>query len=567
MRKIVVFLFLFFISFKFFGQEVILPEDFRQHNLTQFNASLWNATYALDWNKPKSISLWTRWQWQTVDTDPTSLFVNYTHDFTSKTAASIGFLQNNTGTFLNTGGVLNFAHSISIQENINLVVGTNVYLFQQEIADDRFNASVSDIAIDAENDFIAQFSPGIRLNIDDFNLALSLENTFDYNFSRTESISNSKVFVGVVSNDFPVTLFPSIDNNFVRPLVYLKTIPNADTQYGANVLFSTAKFWVQGGYNSFYGPSGGLGATLFNKLSIGGLVEFGASELLSNQDPTFELVASYHFGKSKEAKEILADEIEEVEEDPITEVEESQEINEEDIKTDEDERTQAIEAAEKEKIKKNKEAEKLKKEALKKEKNLAKQTNKLSKKELRKEKARAKQEAIRLKQEKEKQQIVAEQELERLKQEEQAEKLKNETLVKEKAKAKQDSIALQAQKEAELLKEKRRQDSIVAIEQTRKVDVLPGEKYEEVANTSIDGLAPGFYLIANVFGTKKYFDAFMKDMTNKGLNPGSFYRSKNKYNYVYLGKYNTIEEARKARNSNLNGSYTGKTWIFRVKGN
>jgi hypothetical protein len=90
-----------------------------------------------------------------------------------------------------------------------------------------------------------------------------------------------------------------------------------------------------------------------------------------------------------------------------------------------------------------------------------------------------------------------------------------------------------------------------------------GEKYEEVAGE--DGLTPGYYLIANVFGTKKYLDAFMANLTKKGLQPKSFFRSKNKYNYVYLERYETMNEARSARDSKLNGRYADKTWIYRVK--
>ena len=91
-----------------------------------------------------------------------------------------------------------------------------------------------------------------------------------------------------------------------------------------------------------------------------------------------------------------------------------------------------------------------------------------------------------------------------------------------------------------------------------------GEKYEEV--TTEDGLKPGFYLITNVFGTKTYFNAFMKKLTDQGLDPKSFYRTKNKYNYVYLKRYDTMEEARKARDSKYDGKYPDKTWIFRVIG-
>ena len=124
------------------------------------------------------------------------------------------------------------------------------------------------------------------------------------------------------------------------------------------------------------------------------------------------------------------------------------------------------------------------------------------------------------------------------------------------AKARQDSI--------NSIKEAARLDSLKTVEQEKEVAIQPGEKYEEVATE--DGLAPGFYLIANVFGTKKYFENFMKTLQTKGLEPKSFYRSLNGYNYVYLKRYNSINEARKARDSKFNGRYPDKLWIFRVKG-
>ena len=90
-----------------------------------------------------------------------------------------------------------------------------------------------------------------------------------------------------------------------------------------------------------------------------------------------------------------------------------------------------------------------------------------------------------------------------------------------------------------------------------------GEKYQEVSQE--EGLQPGFYLIANVFGTKRYYDIFMQRLQDRGLEPKSFYRSANKFNYVYLGRYNSIEEARKARDSQFGGRYKGELWIFRVR--
>ena len=125
-----------------------------------------------------------------------------------------------------------------------------------------------------------------------------------------------------------------------------------------------------------------------------------------------------------------------------------------------------------------------------------------------------------------------------------------------------DSIAAAELAEAEA---QRRKEELAKLAEKEEVKPEEGEKYQEAL--SEDGLRPGFYLVANVFGTKRYFDGFMKTLTEQGLEPKSFYRNVNKYNYVYLERYDTMTEARRARDSQFNGRYKGDTWIFRVVAN
>ena len=262
----------------------------------------------------------------------------------------------------------------------------------------------------------------------------------------------------------------------------MKSIPSEDTQVGINGLLSTSKFWVQGGYNSFYGVSGGLGATFAQQFSIGGLLEFGTDSSLNDEKSTIEIVASYHFGQSDNRRKVVGFDVE--------------------------------------------------------------RDDALAKVRLEAEEERKKREEEREKEEKEKQ-MLADQQL--TSREEQV----------------RDSIA-QADLAALRLKEQQRLDSISQVVEEN-VEIQANEKYEEVA--SGEGLEPGFYLIANVFGTKKYYENFMVLLKKRGLSPKSFYREVNKYRYVYLERYNTMNEARKARDSKFDGQYPHKTWIFRVRAN
>ena len=496
MRKISVCFLIIWTNFFLSGQELVLPEDFRQHGLTQFNANLLNATYAFDWNNPNSLALWTRWQWQTIDGDPTTIFANYTHKLNPSSAFAVGFLQHNTGTFLDTGANLGYVYVFQIDADVRLMAGLNLFAFQEKLADDRFvpDPQIMLPEFDASNSFILQFSPALRLQVNQFNLGLAFENAVGINVSDSErsNTGNFKIITGTLSNDIPISLFASGANEFVRPVLYVKSIPDGDTQFGINGLLSTAWFWAQGGYNNFYGVSGGLGVTIAKQFSLGGLLEFGTDTTLSDQDPTIELIAAYHLGKPDSRKKVVG-----------FDVEKDDALAEERMRLEEEER----------------------------------------------------KEQQRLEEEKRKEQ-------ERLDTEKAEQEEAKRQLVLEKQQREKDSLA-RIQREAQRLEEQRKQDSIAAL-QNAKVEVKPNERYQEVK--SEDGLTPGFYLIANVFGTKKYYEKFMQTLQNRGLKPKSFYRSVNKYNYVYLERYNTMDEARKARDSKFFGKYGDATWIFRVRG-
>ena len=107
------------------AQDAELPPDFRQHNLTEFNSSLLNPVFSLDRSEPRSLALWTRWQWQTIDGDPTTILFNYNHRFHANSAGGLGFFQHNTGLFLNTGALLNFAYNFELGGGAALAAGIN----------------------------------------------------------------------------------------------------------------------------------------------------------------------------------------------------------------------------------------------------------------------------------------------------------------------------------------------------------------------------------------------------------------------------------------------------------
>ncbi len=91
------------------------------------------------------------------------------------------------------------------------------------------------------------------------------------------------------------------------------------------------------------------------------------------------------------------------------------------------------------------------------------------------------------------------------------------------------------------------------------------ELYEEVPIE--DGLKSGYYLIAKVYKDKVNYNKFIRSLKSQGLQPKHFYRSFNKFYYVYLDRYDSLVDAKKARDNGFSGHYQDTTWIFRVLDN
>ncbi len=81
------------------------------------------------------------------------------------------------------------------------------------------------------------------------------------------------------------------------------------------------------------------------------------------------------------------------------------------------------------------------------------------------------------------------------------------------------------------------------------------------------GVKSGYYVIANVYKTKKYLVAFMETLKKKGLDPKQFYNKENGLHYVYLADFNYKTDAREAYVSHLDGKYNDEKWIMEVADN
>ena len=554
-----------------------LPLDLRQHNLTDSNSSIFNPALSVNYANTQSFGIWTRWQWQMIDGDPTTFFLNYTGKLNSSSSIGAGFYQHNTDLYLNTGGVLNYAYRFLLNDRMSLTFGLNLFGYQQEFSGNPFQGDpqIELPLFSTTNDFILQFAPGVQFTYDGLRIGLASENMFDYNMSEKEAhtANNEKIYLGTASYDIPVSLSMSDSTSVLRPMLYIKSIPGFDTQVGVSGFLSTNTFWAQAGYNSFYGIGLGGGARIMKRFSIGALVEFGTNSDLKGKDPTFELVTAYDFGTFDPRKKVVGFDVDEEEEEKeLEEIAKVEDAPEELTKAELLAMKQQAKEIDKAQRKRTKDSLAM----VKKESAIAAELRNEQKRRtdsINNAKKLEEESYARLERQRRMDSIaLADKERALALEKTQLDKIKLDSVNK----AKEAELLADAQRRALQRKTDSLKDAQIAAEiaakeketleqvaqQTKEDKPKAGEKYEEVVGE--DGLKPGYYLIANVFGTKRYFDAFMADLTKKGLQPKSFLRSKNNFNYVYLDRYDTMGEARKARDSKFDGKYQEKTWIYRV---
>lgn len=517
------------------SQQASLPPDLRQHNLLAVSPYIFNPVFSLEQTTRHEVALWSRWQWQTIDGNPTTVLADYSVNFGS-IAAGTGFFQNNIYHFQQTGWMFNLAYQIPINDRARIDLGANFFGYVQELSDNRLIIDEPILPFsDDTRDFIWRLNPAVQFSYDRFGASLVFENLPDYSFDARGAATpyGDKTYLMMGHYTFEVG---SGDGATLKPIVYFKKIPGFDSQVGVTALYNADRYWLQGGYNSFYGPSLGAGARLFQHVSLGGLVEFGEAKDPGASSTTFEVFASYRFGAMDRRQQVVGfeDAVEkEIREE--AEMAEAARLARENARRDSLQTELALEESRKrdsiDAVARN--AERVREQ----------QRNEAALLALAEARRRDSLAALQAREQQE-----------------------NEAALLAEADAKRRDSLAAATRAAELARAQRVEDSLARARVAaagEEVKPLAGEVYQEVS--AEEGLEPGFYLIANVFGTQRYRDAFLRELQAKGFEPGHFYRAANKFNYVYLGRYATISEARRARDSHFDGKYTGDLWIFRVR--
>ncbi|NAS11007.1 PorP/SprF family type IX secretion system membrane protein [Poritiphilus flavus] len=555
-----------------------LSYDVPSQNLLKFNRFLINPTFSTVREDKSYINLLHRNQSVSFDDNNQMYFLSYSGRINDRTGLGLSLYNQREGIVSNYGVLANYAYGIKLSDKSNFTFGANVSYYSSGFDESRANPIEVDPFLSGFQDSsLLTFQPGFNISYGPFDFGLFAENLFDYNLKTSESITDfkDKTFSGHLQYTYQFENGSGVfEQARLMPLARARKVGEDEFVLGGNIILDLPKIgWLQGGYDSFYGASAGLGFNLNRRLSLGYTMEKGLSNDLDNLGLTHEISFAYSFTPNLTEDRVMLED----NNDALVNNSEDEEITEESL-TDKDKEIQEL------------------------KKRLAENDAILAELMFRQDSLETiesnRQGDLERRFEMVMRMVRKETNGERPDIEERAQQLylngedKN-SLAYTPAPATKRDIEEPNTIKKTLIKK----DPVVITEPTEKQDQIaandvvertePIKKYPVVQNDRIqkkpikkatqqtgvksqkfrdlDGVADGYYVVANVYRGEHYLNKFVDDLYSQGINADYIDNPNNGMKYVYLERYDSWSEALQAYKSGVNGTYDGDLWIMNVQ--
>ncbi|MFK5972902.1 MAG: PorP/SprF family type IX secretion system membrane protein [Flavobacteriaceae bacterium] len=561
--------------------------DVPSQNLLKYNRFLINPTFSTVREDKSYINLLHRNQSVQFDDNNQNYFLSYSGRINDRTGLGLSIYSQREGTVSNFGVLANYAYGVKLSDKSNFTFGANISYYNSGF--DQNRASTVDpndpLLNGLQDSNLLSFQPGFNLSYGKFDFGVFAENIFDYNLKTSTSITafKDKTFSTHLQYTHQFENGSGMfEDGRLMPLARARKVGESDLVLGGSLILDLPKIgWLQGGYDSFYGASAGVGFNLNRRISLGYTMEKGLSNNFDNFGLTHEISFAYSFTPNltedrvmlednedesvdnKRTDEVLAtnDEIEELkrklaENDAIlAELMFRQDSLEAGRKNDFERRFELVMRMVRNEINGTNPSLERKAEAL----FLApsKQTNALAQNSTKDTNPKTEQDAIA-----------------RIATDSRPASEQNRITSKldERHKANPDAIAKTLTNNKPRATQNRStaktahtklavQDNTRATDKSRSKDQSPikSRKFK-----NLDGVADGYYVIANVYKGGHYMNKFIDDLSQKGFRADYIDNPETGLKYVYLERFDTWQEAVDAHNSDLNGTYSGNKWILNV---
>ncbi len=521
----------------------ILPYKVAPQNLLKFNRFLINPTFSTVRENNSYVNLLHRNQSVQFQDNDQTYFLSYSGRVGDRSGLGLSLYTQKIGPIQNIGVLANYAYGIKLSDKSNFTFGGNLAYYSTGL--NRNNIDVIDLndprLLGTEDSNILSFQPGFNISYGQFDFGMFAENLFDYNLKTSKTLTEfaDKTYSAHLQYTYPFKNGSGVlESARIMPLARVRM--NAqnpgildegqDLSLGGSLILDLPKLgWIQGGYDSFYGASAGAGFNLNKRLSLGYTMEKGFGTDFNNLGVTHEISFAYSFTPNLTEDRVMFEEEDDFVENKQPEVDD---------------------------LAANEEIEKLKKK-------LAENEEVLAELMFRQDSLEAnRQSDLERRFEMVMRMVRNETKGERPDIEKRAENLF--------LTGKDNAIAVSNNKEKPKFipsgsKTTLTSSPTVVQDNTRaNATVQDNAAIKSRKFKNLDGVADGYYVVANVYKGGQYMDKFMNQLNDKGLNPNYIDNPENGLKYVYLERYDTWQEAADAYKSNMNGNYDDPMWIMNV---
>ena len=538
--------------------------DVPSQNLLKFNRFLINPTFSTVREDKSYFNVLHRNQSVDFDDNTQAYFLSYSGRINDRTGLGLSLYTQREGTISNYGILANYAYGIKLSEKSNFTFGANLSYYSSGFDENRANPVENDPLLGGlQDNSLFTFQPGFNVSYGAFDFGVFAENLFDYNLKTSESITEFKD--KTFSSHLQYThQFENGNGIFeqarLMPLARVRKVGEEDLVLGGALIFDLPKLgWLQGGYDSFYGASAGMGFNLNKRLSIGYTMEKALSTNFDNFGPTHEISFAYSFTPNLTEDRVMLED------------------QEDQLVSNEEDPTESFDD-------KDKEIEDLKRRLTENDAILAELMYRQDSLE---NLESGRQQDLERRFEMVMRMVRNETKGERPDLEERAKDLYFNGQQDETAVVQQDNtvkiipgqgqdddsneppvlrnvpdqqVVAAAEKPKEYQSPVKRDNRGVASTPERKDPGVKSRKFND-----LPGVEDGYYVVANVYKGPHYMNKFMDKLSTEGLQPDFIDNPKNGLKYVYIDRYNSWQEAVAAYKSGVNGTYGGDLWIMNVQ--
>lgn len=532
-------------------------------NLLKFNRFLINPTFSTVREDKSYINLLHRNQAVSFDDNNQSYFLSYSGRIGDRSGLGLSLYTQREGTLSNYGVLANYAYGIKLSDKSNFTFGANLSYYNSGFDESRANPVEDDPFLSGFQDSsLLTFQPGFNISYNAFDFGMYAENLIDYNLKTSESITSfkEKTFSGHLQYTHQFENTSGIfEQGRLMPLARVRKVGEDDLVLGGNLILDLPKIgWVQGGYDSFYGASAGIGFNLNKRLSIGYTMEKGLTDTFDNFGITHEISFAYSFTPNLTEDRVMLEDgyqeslVHNEEEAPeaITMTEKDKEITELRRRLAENDAILAELMFRQDSMEQNRQQDLEKRFEM--VMRMVRQETGGQRPDV-EEKARKlyfmnnEKDALALQEEKEKQ----------------AEAVAPVAVTPKISQPEADrrDAAVAIQKSPTRTQEAAR--DITLLEKPVSADVAPAVKHRKFRD--LQDVADGYYVVANVYKGSHYMNRFMDELQARGIEASFIENPGNGLKYVYLKRFDSWDGAEEAVRSGLGGDYQGSLWVMDVE--